>query len=434
MRRLELYSPISPLWTGTATYFAHVARRLRALGFGPDRVTIVVDRTLFGQGQGPVTYLGFPVRDSRGESNVVEADVSRIFFLANNEWHAFIFRALERARALPGGRIIAVVHEPAVAMVMAGLTAGEPDCPDRFAAMLAPQYGEDSPRLAALQRQGALPDLFGFISHAQAIALKRAHEIWTHSRFAAFKLLLESEAADLPRLRIAAHPHVPPHSPSTDGRPGEAPELGALAKRDGVTRLGLFGWVSRPKRIVEILEGLSLALDRLSPAARDKVELVVVGALPAPGELDVGALCRRLGLTDHVRLLSFVPAQTFSALIGSCDLVFNLRYPSCGETSGTLAHAAGHRVRTVTSRYQAFSEEEADLTIAPIPVFEPWLIAGAIVAAVERRSDLFDAAPGPRPRAAPVDKLIALEALGALMPGPLASGAPASGALEGAAP
>jgi len=407
LRQLELYSPISPLWTGTATYFEHVVRRLKNLGFGPQQVAIIIDKKLFGQTAVPPSYMGFPVRDVAGESAVVAAGCSRIFFLANNEWHGYIFKALSKARAVEGGRIISVVHEPSVAIVMEALTKKGVDFfPDQFAPMIAPQFGDESVRLTETMRKGGLPEIFGFTTHAQGIALLRSHEIWTHSRFAAFKLALESEAFS-PRLRIASHPKVPPVEVQNG-------DLGDLVKRDGITRIGVFGWVTRAKRIMEIMRGFALALDRLSPIDQGRLELVVVGALPSPRDLDIAQECKSLGIQEHTKILSFVSADRFSALIGSCDLVFNLRYPSCGETSGTLAHAAGRRVRTVTSRYQAFAEEEASLKIAPVPIFEDFAIAGAIVAALEGRDEFFEEIPSPQPRAAPVDKLIALEALGAL--------------------
>jgi hypothetical protein len=50
----------------------------------------------------------------------------------------------------------------------------------------------------------------------------------------------------------------------------------------------------------------------------------------------------------------------------------NLRYPSCGESSGTLQFASDLQIPVISTSFQAFRESDADILIAP---FEPLEIA-----------------------------------------------------------
>ena len=67
--------------------------------------------------------------------------------------------------------------------------------------------------------------------------------------------------------------------------------------------------------------------------------MILVGE-PHP-EFPVDQLIRTLGLQGHVRVLGFTPIEKFVDYIGACDIVLNLRYPTVGETSGSLQRASG---------------------------------------------------------------------------------------------
>ena len=52
------------------------------------------------------------------------------------------------------------------------------------------------------------------------------------------------------------------------------------------------------------------------------------------------------------------------------NLQFNLRYPSCGETSGTLHAGRSSSRNTVLTSYQSFREEAASYHVSADPYFE----------------------------------------------------------------
>ena len=74
-------------------------------------------------------------------------------------------------------------------------------------------------------------------------------------------------------------------------------------------------------------------------------------------------LIRTLGLREHVRVLGFAPIEKFVEYIGACDIVLNLRYPTVGETSGSLQRALGLGKAVIVSDVGAFAELPDDVCL-----------------------------------------------------------------------
>jgi hypothetical protein len=143
---------------------------------------------------------------------------------------------------------------------------------------------------------------------------------------------------------------------------------------------GLFGWVAPSKLVVEVIEGFSRFAAGLSEEDRKDVGLRIVGQLPDPGYYDPVGAADRLPHRDLVDFQGFVPLERFETEMQACSLVFNLRFPSCGESSGTLARAHRLGVPVVTTAYQAFHEEASDAQVS----VDPARIAGEIAALLAR--------------------------------------------------
>ena len=78
-------------------------------------------------------------------------------------------------------------------------------------------------------------------------------------------------------------------------------------------------------------------------------------------DLPIRRLVSQFDLNEHVRVLGYVPIDQFEQLIGAVDICLNLRYPTAGETSGTLLRALGLGRAVVVSDVGAFSELPDDV-------------------------------------------------------------------------
>jgi glycosyltransferase involved in cell wall biosynthesis len=190
--------------------------------------------------------------------------------------------------------------------------------------------------------------------------------------YAAQRLRIENSDA-VPPIKVYAHPHT--HFDFEDDFKRLPRDL---QKAETTFRVGMFGWVAESKRVSEAIEALGLALDRLPAEASDHIELYVVGQLPPAGGYNPVQAAAASNVTQNVRFLSYVENKNFELLFRTCDCILNLRFPSCGETSGTLALAHSADVQVIKSNYQAMHEEVAPMAVTTLPFFEVASLASLI--------------------------------------------------------
>ena len=124
--------------------------------------------------------------------------------------------------------------------------------------------------------------------------------------------------------------------------------------------VGIFGFLKPYKRIAESLRAFRRLL-RLMP----NVKMILVGE-PHP-EFPVEAMIRSMGLSASVRVLGFTPIEDFVGYLGACDIVLNLRFPTVGESSGTLLRSLGLGKAVMVSEVGSFQEFPDDVCLK-VPV------------------------------------------------------------------
>ena len=113
--------------------------------------------------------------------------------------------------------------------------------------------------------------------------------------------------------------------------------------------IGVFGFLKPYKRIAESLRAFKRIL-RVHPNAR----MILVGE-PHP-DFPLKSLIDGLGLQSTVRVLGFVPMEDFVGYIAACDVILNLRFPTVGESSGTLLRSLGLGRAVIVSNIGSFAE------------------------------------------------------------------------------
>jgi glycosyltransferase involved in cell wall biosynthesis len=186
--------------------------------------------------------------------------------------------------------------------------------------------------------------LLSWLEHAPAIIV--------HSRFAA-----RIVAGLLPQVKLHVIPHFayqpPPdlthHAARARARLGLGPDDIILA---GV------GFATRNKQY----DGILRALANLPAALRSRVWLVIGGEL-RPEDIDIPALAASLGVSAQVRCLGYLDEASMLGLLAASDLLLNLRYPSFGESSGSLARALGLGCLVAVSDAGGYAELPDDICI-----------------------------------------------------------------------
>jgi glycosyltransferase involved in cell wall biosynthesis/SAM-dependent methyltransferase len=116
---------------------------------------------------------------------------------------------------------------------------------------------------------------------------------------------------------------------------------------------GIFGFLKPYKRVAQSLRAFRRLL-RVHPDAH----MILVGERHP--EL-------RLDLPPEARHIDFAPIEDFNGYLGACDAVLNLRYPTVGESSGTLLRAFGMGKAVVVSDVGSFREYPDEICLkAPV--------------------------------------------------------------------
>lgn len=254
-----------------------------------------------------------------------------VYQLGNNEHHEFVYRM---ALQYPG---VVVLHEFNLHYLVADITVKRGDWEAYFREVAY----EGGP--AALERaQRARAGLANLDYHGLPMVrrvLEKARGVIVHSQY-----MVERVRQAGFRGPVARIPHgawIP-----RANRMGYRYRLGL---DEQTPLIGIFGFLKPYKRIPETLRAFRRLL-RFEPRAK----LILVGE-PHP-ELPLEPLIDSLGLSAAVRLLGYVPIEEFTGYMAACDIIVNLRWPTVGETSGTLLRAMGLGKPVLVSEVGAFAE------------------------------------------------------------------------------
>ncbi|MDX1983266.1 MAG: glycosyltransferase [Bryobacteraceae bacterium] len=305
--RVALFSPMPPAKSGIADYSAALVEELKKIA----ATDVYWDHTQ-------------PFDPSRYDINLYQ--------LGNNEYHT---HAYEMALRHPG---VVVMHEANLHHLMCDLTIRRNDW-DAYVAECDYDGGEAARAFA--ERVRALevgPDYEGVPMLRRVLERSRAAIV--HSDCVGMDLRRAGFTGPMARI---------PHGawlPEDGNRMAYRQKLGL---DESTPLIGIFGFLKPYKRIQESLRAFR-RLTRLVPQAK----LILVGE-PHP-EFPLASLIRTMDLAAHVRVLGFTPIEDFMGYLSACDVVLNLRYPTVGESSGTLLRALGLGKAVLVSDVGSFAE------------------------------------------------------------------------------
>jgi glycosyltransferase involved in cell wall biosynthesis len=324
--RVAYYSPLPPSRSGIADYSALLLPALRR------RIDVVV---------------------AEPGKRAPAADVA-LYHVGNDpDAHGWIVDALAKR---PG---LVVLHEYVLHHLVAGITIGRGDGRGYLDAM-----ERDLGVAGRLLGLGVLDNLLPLLWETQperfplaGLVLDRAHGLVTHSAYVAERAREAGYGGPLWRI---PHPAWPMH------------HVEPAADVSGDPLVGCFGFLNMNKRIPELLEAFAL-LRRERPGAR----LLLVGA--AGERFDVERRLERLGLTEGVDRMDYVPEERLWSLMAACDVLVNLRHPTMGETSGSVIRAMSLGRAVIVSDVGWFAElpDEAVLKV-PVDETEVEVLAAAL--------------------------------------------------------
>ena len=307
--RIALFSPLPPSKSGIADYSAAVLEPLARLAQVEAFDSVPA---------------GF---DSSG------FDVC-VYQLGNNPFHTFAYEAALRH---PG---VIVLHEANLHHLIADRTIRRGDWDGYLREVElnggagALEYARRHVRTLERGPDYDMPMLRGILARARGVIV--------HSQ--AVAAVVREHGFSGP---IGVIPHGAWIEPGSDAR--RMTYRSRLGLDERAPLIGIFGFLKPYKRITESLRAFR-RLIQVIPEAR----LILVGE--AHEELHLASMIHSMQLPAHVRHIDFAPIQDFNGYIAASDIVLNLRYPTVGESSGTLLRAFGMGKAVVVSAVGSFLE------------------------------------------------------------------------------
>jgi len=269
-----------------------------------------------------------------------------LYQLGNNPYHDFVYEA---AMEHPG---VVVMHEANLHHLIADLTIKRNDW-DGYVREVERNHGKDAADYAErfVRTRQRAPDYS--LSMMRSV-LERSRGAIVHSDAVGAELRAQGFEGPIARILHGAWT-APADRMSYRAR---------LGLQERTPLIGVFGFLKPYKRIAESLRAFR-RLVRTVPEAR----MILVGE--AHPELPLKSLIESLNLQPHVRHLDFVPMEDFNGYLDACDIVLNLRYPTVGESSGTLQRALGMGKAVIVSDVGSFRELPDEICLkAPVGAIE----------------------------------------------------------------
>ena len=343
--RLAYFSPLPPGKSGIADYSVEL---LPWLAKGAE-ITVFVDQAREQQAGGDLR----PHCRVEQAIHFDEIDLQHPFDLCiyhqgNNPYHEYVYdRALKR----PG---MLVLHEHCLHHLIVLKTLGRGDAESYWKEMFY-AYGRLGARMSDTRSRAISSEYQQFMMPLNHRLINRSLGIVVHSDYAASQL--EGLSPEIP-VEVIPH-HLSPAALELDGwDQGECRR--SLGLPEDAFIVSSHGFVTQPKRLPIVLAAFRRLL-KVLPSAR----YLIVGE--DHWHWKIAPLIEEMGLQGSVRLTGYVTGKDFFRYLKASDALVNLRYPTAGETSGTLIRSLGSGKPVIVTDFGQFSDlpDEICLKVAP---------------------------------------------------------------------
>lgn len=266
------------------------------------------------------------------------ADVRHLAHIGNNQDHARILDVLSHT---PG---LVVLHDLTILYLLecwANQTLGDPR---QLIGLTRLFQGGAAAGLTDFKFTGNGP-LVSMYAEVNCLELMRdiATGVITHSHYGEVLLRTAGYERD-----IAVIPHFAQCPPEEHKAAQRADWRARLNIPDTAVVFASLGFVTRNKTLDVALEALAQL-----PAGAGDWRYIIAGENRDPNVL---ATCQRLGLEDRVIFLGYLETGDFDAILAASDVLINLRFPTSGETSGTVCRALATGLPCILSNHGWYGE------------------------------------------------------------------------------
>ncbi|MBS1807297.1 MAG: glycosyltransferase [Acidobacteria bacterium] len=343
--RLAYFTPLPPSKSGIADYNAELLPHLAA---GAD-ITVFVEHEREIRSNRNRPYQVRDVMHFKGMHAERPFDLC-IYHQGNNPYHEFVY---DLAMEYPG---LVVLHEHCLHHLIALKTLDRGDL-EAYRRIMFQTYGRSGAVLADTRERGLGSQFQQFLMPLNYPIVARSLGIIVHNEFAAAHLEIPDDIdlvkrqpgalAEPPLVKVIPH-HLAPQIYELDSWSADECRATLHLPADKLI-VGAFGYVTEVKRLPILVKAFQQLLSVVPNAL-----LVIVGE--DHWAQSIAPLISELDLDDYVTVTGYVNEQEFFTYLKAVDIVVNLRYPTAGETSGTLIRTLGAGKPVIVSDYGHYGE------------------------------------------------------------------------------
>jgi glycosyltransferase involved in cell wall biosynthesis len=333
MSLLYFHSPLPPAETGIADYAFETLARLK------DHFDIVIVDD--GNCRASADALLLPTLPLEVWHDLRKTSTKGldVYHIGNNRFHTGI---LQRALGYPG---LSVIHDAS----LTGLLLSSPSLLPAFRRFTEYELGIYADTFIEARERFEIFGWQDFLLRNLGLVADSSLGIIVHSKYV--------EALIRRRHRPHHLFHLPHHLAngfrSRVGASVSDPRITDFLRENGSrAKIATFGFLTPPKRIDWLVGATKSALD-----AGADIALILAGR--AHPDTRVSELIRKLP-AERVLVTEYLSEEDMRGLMCAIDLNVTLRFPSVGESSGTLTRALGLGVPSVVLDHEAFSEFAGD--------------------------------------------------------------------------
>ena len=303
--------------------------------------------------------MGVEVRDPLQAFRYLTAHSPILYQIGNNRGHIFALNALRHF----GG--VTSLHDLSLLYVN---ELGTPKLADLYGRMQSPARALGATYARHWKEAGVKTAANYILFDMLGEVLSRSLSIIVHSQYARKKLIAVHGEAVAPKITVIPH---------------FAKKLDVTTSRQARRELGIdpsemllltSGFATRAKRFDWLIEALDLLRQR-----GQRFRWVHAGE-ERPAEYALTQAVRaRPGLAECCEVTGYLTDDKLDCYIAAADIVLNLRFPSVGESSGTLARAFSAGRCCIVSDTAAYSEIPREVVVH-VPVLDT---VGALVRALD---------------------------------------------------
>ncbi|OEU41368.1 hypothetical protein BGV40_15320 [Methanosarcina sp. Ant1] len=328
--KIAYFSPVHPQKSGISTYSTELLLALKKytnIDLFLDENVIPDDPRIRDE------FMFYSYRDF--DKRLISEKYDKIIYhMGNNSMHEYIYHTLLK---YPG---ITVLHDYVLHPFIQHITVFKGDS-NSYLREMKNAYGEKGESIANKYVEGIhIPIDFSKFPLNEMV-IRSSEKVIVHNYYVKNMLNNHSHIHVIPLGR-----HVV--EISSQAITANRKELNL---NENSTILGIFGFMNSNKRINVVLDTFKNLIEQ----SQDLL-LLIVGDITETYRKELLQYINKLGIEKNVRIIGYVEEDMYSKYLSCVDIVVNLRFPTMGETSGTLLDAMAFKKPLVVSNIGSYKE------------------------------------------------------------------------------